>query len=52
MDPSNTRTADEPALFRWLALGDSFTIGTGIGADLAFPAERAAALEGPLRPVE
>ena len=23
---------------RWLALGDSFTIGTGIGADRAFPA--------------
>jgi lysophospholipase L1-like esterase len=23
---------------RWLALGDSFTIGTGVGADRAFPA--------------
>jgi len=28
-----------PASHRYLALGDSFTIGTGVGADRSFPAE-------------
>ncbi|MGH2451951.1 MAG: SGNH/GDSL hydrolase family protein [Candidatus Limnocylindria bacterium] len=37
-----TRTADARPPIRYLALGDSFTIGTGIGRERAFPALLAA----------
>lgn len=37
---------DAPAVMRYLALGDSFTIGTGIGPERAFPAVLAARWRG------
>jgi lysophospholipase L1-like esterase len=43
---SDTRTAKGPRVIRYLALGDSFTIGTGITADRAFPALLARLWEG------